>query len=70
VARRTVSRGRDGGGFAGGRGSRRSTSISEQRVTESAVLASELETLPDLTGYLKTASSAVWLKVRLRRECL
>jgi type IV secretory pathway TraG/TraD family ATPase VirD4 len=69
VARRTTARGRDGSGFPGGRGWRRSTNVSEQRVTEAAVLASELEQLPDLTGYLKTASSAVWLRVRLRREC-
>ena len=68
VARKTTSRGHDGGGFPGGRGWRRSTNVSEQRYTESAVLASELEQLPDLTGYLKTASSAVWLKVRLPRE--
>jgi type IV secretory pathway TraG/TraD family ATPase VirD4 len=68
VARRSTSRGRDGGGFAGGRGRRRSTNVSEQRVTEPAVLPSELEQLPDLTGYLKTASSAEWLRVRLRRE--
>lgn len=67
LARRTVSRGRDGVGFPGGRGSRRSTNVSEQRVTEAAVLASELEQLPDLDGYLKVASSAVWLRVRLRR---
>jgi hypothetical protein len=26
-------------------------------------MPSELEQLPDLCGYLKTASSAVWLKV-------
>lgn len=69
VARRSTSRGRDGSGFPGGRGWRRSMSVSEQRVTEPAVLASELEQLPDLTGYLKTASSAVWLKVWMRREC-
>ena len=68
VARRSVSRGRDGSGFPGGRGWRRSTNVSEQRVTEPAVLAAELEQLPDLTGYLKTASSAEWLRVRLRRE--
>jgi type IV secretory pathway TraG/TraD family ATPase VirD4 len=67
VARRATSRGRDGGGFPGGRGWRRSMNVSEQRVTEAAVLASELEQLPDFTGYLKTASSAVWLRVRLRR---
>jgi hypothetical protein len=68
VARRSTSRGRDGSGFPGSRGWRHSTNVSEQRVTESAVLASELEQLPDLTGYLKTASSTVWLKVRLQRE--
>ncbi|HUA23842.1 MAG TPA: type IV secretion system DNA-binding domain-containing protein [Steroidobacteraceae bacterium] len=69
VVRRSTARGRDGSGFPGGRGWRRSTNVSEQRVTEAAVLASELEQLPDLTGYLKTASSAVWLRVRLRHEC-
>ena len=69
VARRTITRGRDGGGLSGGRGWRRSTSVSEQRITEPAVLPAELEQLPDLTGYLKTASSAAWLKVRLRRAC-
>ncbi|HEX8758231.1 MAG TPA: type IV secretion system DNA-binding domain-containing protein [Steroidobacteraceae bacterium] len=69
VARRTTSRGRDGNGFPGGRGWRRSTQTGEQRITEAAVLASELEQLPDLTGYLKTASSAAWLQVSLRRQC-
>ncbi|MGB6487335.1 MAG: type IV secretion system DNA-binding domain-containing protein [Steroidobacteraceae bacterium] len=68
VARRSTSRGRDGSGFPGGRGWRRSTNVTEQRVTEAAVLASELEQLPDLTGYLKTASSPAWLKVCLQRE--
>jgi type IV secretory pathway TraG/TraD family ATPase VirD4 len=68
VARRSTSRGRDGSGLPGGQGWRRSTSVSEQRLTEAAVLASELEQLPDLTGYLKTASSAAWLRVRLRRD--
>ncbi|MDE2451530.1 MAG: type IV secretion system DNA-binding domain-containing protein [Gammaproteobacteria bacterium] len=68
VARRSTSRGRDGGGFPGGRGWRRSTNITEQRVTEAALLASQLEQLPDLTGYLKTASSPAWLRVRLRPD--
>ena len=68
VIRRSTSRGRDGNGFPGSRGWRRSTNVSEQRVTEAAVLASELEQLPDLTGYLKTASSPVWLRVRLRSD--
>ena len=69
VARRATTRGRDGAGFPGGRGWRRSMNVSEQRVTEPAVLPAELEQLPDLTGYLKTASSPAWLRVRLRREC-
>ena len=67
VLRRSTSRGRDGAGVLGGRERRRSHSVSEQRVTESAVLPSELEQLPDLTGYLKSAASPVWLKVRLPR---
>jgi hypothetical protein len=34
-----------------------------QHVTEPAVLASELEQLPDLCGYFKSASRAAWLAV-------
>jgi len=68
VARRNASRGRDGSGLPGGRGWRRSSSVTEQRVTEAAVLASELEQLPDLAGYLKTASSPAWLRVRMRPD--
>jgi type IV secretory pathway TraG/TraD family ATPase VirD4 len=63
VIRRQTSLGRDRDGWFSARGSRRSTSVSEQRVTEIAVMPSELEQLPDLTGYLKTASSKVWLRV-------
>jgi type IV secretory pathway TraG/TraD family ATPase VirD4 len=43
----------------------RSRSVSLQRVTESAVLAAEIEQLPDLCGYLKFASAAVWLRVQM-----
>jgi type IV secretory pathway TraG/TraD family ATPase VirD4 len=39
--------------------------LSEQYVTESAVMPSEIEQLPDLTGYLKLASRPEWLKVSL-----
>jgi len=63
VIRRQTSRGRDRDGWFSARGLRRSTSVSEQRVTEIAVMPAELEQLPDLTGYLKTASSKVWLRV-------
>jgi type IV secretory pathway TraG/TraD family ATPase VirD4 len=65
VIRRQTSRGRDRDGLFA-RGSRRSTQVSSQHVIESAVLPSELEQLPDLAGYLKTASSAAWTRVALR----
>ena len=42
-----------------------STTISEQRVLENAVLPSEIEQLPDLSGYLKLASTPQWIRVRL-----
>jgi type IV secretory pathway TraG/TraD family ATPase VirD4 len=67
IVRRQTSRGRDRESVFAARGSRRSTNVSEQHVTETAVMPSELEQLPDLTGYLKTASSAAWLKVRFSR---
>jgi type IV secretory pathway VirB2 component (pilin) len=66
VIRRQRSRGRDRDGLFTARGTRRSTQISEQQVIESAVLASELEQLPDLSGYLKTASSRSWMRIALR----
>jgi hypothetical protein len=63
VLRRQESRGKDRESGFSARGARRSRSITYSHVTEPAVMASELEQLPDLCGYLKTASSAVWLKV-------
>jgi type IV secretory pathway TraG/TraD family ATPase VirD4 len=69
VVRRQTSRGRDRENFFAARGARRSTSVSEQHVTELAVLASQIEQLPDLTGYLKTASSSDWLRVSFRGGC-
>ena len=36
---------------------------SEHRVTESAVMASEIEALPDQAGYLKFASVPAWMTV-------
>ncbi|HVP34582.1 MAG TPA: type IV secretion system DNA-binding domain-containing protein [Steroidobacteraceae bacterium] len=67
VLRRQTSRGRDRESLFSGRGQRRSTQVSDQWVTETAVMASELEQLPDLTGYLKRASSDAWLRVRFGR---
>jgi type IV secretory pathway TraG/TraD family ATPase VirD4 len=51
--------------------SRRATEVwgsvthSKQSAMESAVLASQVEQLPDLSGYLKFASDPRWLSVRL-----
>jgi type IV secretory pathway TraG/TraD family ATPase VirD4 len=67
VIRRHTSRGRDRESWFTSRGARHSTSFSAQHVTEVAVLPSQLEQLPDLTGYLKAASSQVWLRVSFRR---
>jgi hypothetical protein len=66
VLRRHTSRSADRDGrFASG-GARRSRSVSEQAVTEAAVLAAQIECLPDFSGYLKTAASSAWLRVRVR----
>jgi type IV secretory pathway TraG/TraD family ATPase VirD4 len=67
VLRRQISRGRDRESAFFSRGARRSRNVTDQQVTETAVMASELEQLPDLRGYLKTASSATWWKVNLTR---
>lgn len=63
IFRRQISRGSDREGAFSMRAARRSRSITEQHITEAAVMPSELEQLPDLCGYLKRASSASWLKV-------
>ncbi len=68
VVRRQTARGRDRGSLFASASARRSINTSEQHVTEAAVLAAELEQLPDLCGYLKTASSPAWLRVRLTIE--
>ncbi len=66
VRRRQTARGRDHAGVIGSRASRRSTNVSDQTVVETAVLASEIERLPDLHGYMKLASSPVWREARLK----
>ena len=68
VIRRQTSRGRDRGVWPGSGSGRSSLQVSEQQLSEQAVLASELEQLPDLYGYLKTASSPGWRLVRLSPE--
>jgi type IV secretory pathway TraG/TraD family ATPase VirD4 len=68
ILRRQFSRGSDREGALSIRGARRSRSVSEQHVTEAAVMPSELEQLPDLCGYLKCASSPRWLKVAFANQ--
>jgi type IV secretory pathway TraG/TraD family ATPase VirD4 len=67
VLRRQTSRGRDAESGLPLRASRRSTQHSAHYVTEAALMPSELEQLPDLTGYLKLASSSAWRRVYLAR---
>ena len=64
VLRRHVSRtdARDGTSVFARR--RRSTTESDQVVTEPAVLPAEIEQLPDLAGYAKLASNPLWYRVR------
>lgn len=64
VEREQVSHSRAGPWWGGGQ---RSTSHSRHRAVEPALLAAELEQLADLEGYLKLASSAQWMRVRLLR---
>src|SRR5581483_8069137 len=63
IIRRQTSRTRDRAGLLARHGPRRSLNTSEQHVTEPAVMPSEIEQLPDLTGYLKTASCKAWRHV-------
>jgi type IV secretory pathway TraG/TraD family ATPase VirD4 len=62
VIRPTVSRTRRSGFLVE---PHHSVSRGEQHVTEAAVLAAEVEQLPDLSGYLKFASHPAWLRGRL-----
>ncbi|HMK86742.1 MAG TPA: type IV secretion system DNA-binding domain-containing protein [Steroidobacteraceae bacterium] len=68
ILRRQVSRGSEGEAAFSARATRRSRSTSEQHVTEAAVMPSQIEQLPDLAGYLKSASSREWIKVSLDRS--
>jgi hypothetical protein len=47
---------------------RSTTSTAQQLKIEPAVMASEIERLPDLDGFLKTASRPDWYRVRLSPE--
>jgi type IV secretory pathway TraG/TraD family ATPase VirD4 len=61
IIRRQVSR-NSAGWFSRGHAS---TSESDHHVIEDAVFASQIEQLPDLTGYLKLASGATWRRVQI-----
>jgi len=65
IIRRQTSRGSDREGLFAVRNIRRSKSISEQHVTEVAVMASQIEQLPDLCGYFKLASAREWRTVAI-----
>jgi type IV secretory pathway TraG/TraD family ATPase VirD4 len=67
VVRRQTSRAHDRAGWFAASSGRRSTTVSRQQILETAVLAAEIEQLPDLAGFLKTAASPVWLKVTVPR---
>ena len=66
ILRRQVTYGRDAESGLLAKGRRRSRNIAETQVTEFAVMTSEIEALPDLCGYLKTAASPAWLKVTFK----
>ena len=68
VVRRQITRGREREGLFTASSSRRSTQVSSQHVTEMALMPSELEQLPDLTGYLKLSSARTWIQVVISRE--
>jgi hypothetical protein len=63
VLREQVTKSRGGGPIFAA--NHRSVSTSTHHVTESAVLASEIEQLPDLEGFLKFASQPEWKRVKL-----
>lgn len=65
VMRKQRSRSRDRQGLFSSRAGGYTRQVSEQQLLEQAVLASELEQLPDLCGYLKLASTAHWRRVRI-----
>lgn len=62
VIRRQVSKSRPTG-FGGG--AKETQTASEHHTTEDAVMASEIEQLLDLQGFLKLASSPSWRRVRI-----
>jgi type IV secretory pathway TraG/TraD family ATPase VirD4 len=67
VIRRQTTRGHDRDSGFTLRARRRSVQISEQYATEPALMPSQIEQLPDMSGYLKLASAVDWRRVSIRR---
>ena len=65
VVREERSRGRHYPTLFSKGGGSTSSGVTYRRVRESAVMASEIEQLPDLQGFLKLAASPEWWRVRL-----
>lgn len=68
VVREERSRGRHHPTLFSKGGASTSSGVTYRRVRESAVMASEIEQLPDLQGFLKLASSPEWWRVRLATQ--
>jgi len=62
VVRRHISRSRP---TAIGRGAHETQTTSDHHTVEDAVMASQIEQLPDLSGFLKIASTPYWQSVRI-----
>jgi type IV secretory pathway TraG/TraD family ATPase VirD4 len=65
IVRAEVSYGRSHPSFLSRGGSSVSHSVTHRHVTEAAVMASQIEQLPDLAGFLKLASNPAWVRVAL-----
>jgi Type IV secretion-system coupling protein DNA-binding domain len=63
VVRTTQTRNRTGPSLFGGGASHDSSGESEHHATEPAVMASEIEQLPDRAGFLKLPSHPAWMSV-------
>jgi hypothetical protein len=64
VVRIAASRSRSDPGLFSRGGSHQTEGMSEHHATESAVMAAEIEQLPDRAGFLKFASQPAWMKVK------
>jgi type IV secretory pathway TraG/TraD family ATPase VirD4 len=68
IGKREVVRQQKSSTQGAGRGLRSTNTTSDHRSIEDAVMASEIEQLPDLSGFLKIASRPEWWKVNIFRN--